>query len=216
MNIYFFVVRAEITQMMSLITKYFHKENFKMYTLSDQKVYFMNNQNDCLMLDTALTYAQRGWAVFPLHTIIDGRCTCGKQACSSAGKHPRTLHGVKDATTDEVTIRQWWTQWPEANIGIATGAISGLVVLDVDPRHDGDKSLEQWRAHYGYDFLHTVTSHTGGGGLHLFYTHPGQSIQIQNKVGLAPGLDIRGDGGYIVAPPSLHASGQHYAWKNNE
>src|SRR5262249_15398402 len=108
-----------------------------------------------------------------------------------------------------------WTQWPEANIGIATGAISGLVVLDVDPRHGGDESLEQWKTRYGHDFLTTVTSCTGGGGWHLFYTHPGQSMQIKNKVGLAPGLDIRGDGGYIVAPPSLHASGQRYAWKNN-
>jgi hypothetical protein len=173
----------------------------------------MQGEPRVVMLDTALAYAQRGWAVLPIHTMINGTCSCGKPSCSGPGKHPRTGHGVKDATTDEATIRRWWEQHPDANIGIATGAISNLVVLDVDPRHGGHESLEQWKAQYGDDFLNTVTSCTGGGGLHLLYTHPGQPMK--NWVSLAPGLDIRGDGGYIVAPPSLHGSGRRYAWKHH-
>src|SRR6266700_2778202 len=79
-------------------------------------------------LDAALTYAQKhGWAVLPIHTPRGGQCSCGNPTCTSVGKHPRTPHGVKDATTDEATIRDWWTRWPDANIGIATGADSGLV-----------------------------------------------------------------------------------------
>src|SRR5438128_1578448 len=162
------------------------------------------------MLDAALAYAQRGWSVFPVHTIVNGQCSCDNTTCASPGKHPRTTHGVQDAITDTSTIEQWWTQWRDANIGIRTGAVSGLVVLDVDPRHGGDASLEEWKALYGHDFLTTLISCTGGGGLHLFYAYPGQPVR--NKVGLAPGLDIRGDGGYIVAPPSIHVSGNRYVW----
>jgi putative DNA primase/helicase len=163
------------------------------------------------LLDSALAYATHGWAVHPLHTMHTGTCSCGQSSCPNPGKHPRTQHGVKDATTDEATIRQWWERHPDANIGIATGTISNLVVLDVDPRHGGDESLKQWTTQYGQDFLATVTSCTGGGGLHLLYTYPDQPIR--NKAGLAPGLDIRGDSGYIVAPPSMHASGQPYHWE---
>ena len=94
-------------------------------------------------LQAALSYARLGWAVLPLHTAINGLCSCGRANCSSPGKHPRTAHGVKDATTNEATIREWWQQRPDANIGIATGAVSGLVVLDVDPRHGGQESLQQ-------------------------------------------------------------------------
>jgi putative DNA primase/helicase len=118
---------------------------------------------------------------------------------------------VKDATTDEATIRQWWQQWPDANSGIATGAVSGLVVLDVDPRHGGEESLQQLIDAHNGDFPETVTSLTGGGGGHFYFASPG--VLVRNRVGLMPGLDIRGDGGYVVAPPSLHVSGQLYVWE---
>ncbi len=71
-------------------------------------------------LDAALDYASRGWPVLPLHTARShARCSCGRADCSSPGKHPRTEHGVKDATTDENTIRSWWKEHPTANVGIA-------------------------------------------------------------------------------------------------
>src|SRR5690242_19263286 len=95
------------------------------------------------IVEIALEYAARGWPVFPLHSIQAGACTCGKTPCGSAGKHPHTAHGVKDASTSDYVIRGWWTRWQDANVGIATGVASGLVVLDVDPDHGGEDSLRE-------------------------------------------------------------------------
>jgi hypothetical protein len=107
-------------------------------------------------------------------------------------------------------IRSWWGRWPQANIGLVTGEGSGLVVLDVDPRHGGHAGLEEMERRFG-PLPATVEAQTGGGGRHLLFKHPGE--RIPNSAGLlGPGLDIRGDGGYIVVPPSLHASGRRYAW----
>ena len=75
-------------------------------------------------LAAALQYARHGLAVFPIHTPTQDGCSCGKPSCNRVGKHPRTPHGVRDATTDEKAIRQWWNRWPDANVGIATGAAS--------------------------------------------------------------------------------------------
>src|SRR5690349_21780869 len=94
------------------------------------------------LFNAAMWYAQRGWPIFPLHGIRAGKCTCGSPTCGkSAGKHPRTKHGVHDATADPALIAQLWRQFPDANIGLATGEPSGVDVLDVDPRHYGDESL---------------------------------------------------------------------------
>jgi putative DNA primase/helicase len=147
-----------------------------------------------------------GWQVFPLHSLRDGICTCGNSACASPGKHPRTAHGLKDATTDPEQIRAWWEQWPDANIGIATGAESDLVVIDVDPRHGG--TLEALG-----ELPPTLTVHTGGGGWHLYLNYPdGMTIRNSASTKLGQGIDVRGEGGYVVAPPSLHVSGQRYTW----
>ena len=90
-------------------------------------------------LKAALDYAAMGWAVLPLHAVEKGRCTCGDAGCGSPGKHPRTNHGLKDATSDPDTIRAWWAAWPDSNVGVRTGEESGIVVLDVDPRHGGSR-----------------------------------------------------------------------------
>ncbi len=166
---------------------------------------------DCLA--AALGYAARDWLVLPLHTSIDGRCSCGKADCSNIGKHPRTEHGLKDATRDESTIRQWWARYPDANIGVATGVDSNLVVVDVDPRHGGDDTLADLIAQHG-PLPATVESLTGGGGRHILFAHPGNGQVIRNSIGeIGPGLDIRSDGGYVVVPPSVHASGRQYTWE---
>jgi hypothetical protein len=100
--------------------------------------------------------------------------------------------------------------WPDANVAIATGMESGIFVLDIDPRHGGDKSLEMLENQYG-SLPATLKSKTGNGGWHLFFRHPGTPIpNLISKIG--SGLDIRGDGGYVVAPPSLHQSGAYYQW----
>ncbi len=167
-------------------------------------------------VDAALAYGAAGWAVLPVAGMSDGQCAC-QRSCDHPAKHPLSRHGVHDATTDPVLIREWWRRSPRANVGIATGAASGLVVVDVDLPRGGRESLRAL-AGAGYELPPTLRSHTGGGGLHLFYAQaPG--VGVANAVGrLAgvapplPGIDVRGDGGYVVAPPSVHASGVRYRW----
>ncbi len=161
----------------------------------------------------ALRYADRGWSVLPLHSIRDGSCTCASgRACQSPGKHPHTQNGVTDATTDAPTVADWWDLWPDASVGIATGRASGLLVLDVDPRHGGDDTLHDLVGQNN-TLPDTVEVITGSGGRHLFFAYPG-SVEIGNSVSrLGPGLDVRSNGGYIVAPPSVHISGQQYEWE---
>jgi len=161
------------------------------------------------LLASALWFANKGMSVIPIHTPTGGTCSCGAPSCSSPGKHPRTANGLKDATTDTAQIRAWWAKWPDANIGIVTGAVSGIVVLDIDDRHDGDETLRDLEVKNG-DLPRTWRFLTGGGGQHVVLKHPG--LEIRNHAGkIGTGLDVRGDGGYIVAPPSLHVSGRRYA-----
>lgn len=158
----------------------------------------------------ALAYAEKGWKVFPTHTRRRGKCSCAKQ-CSSPAKHPVTKRGLLDAATDPGTIRDWWRRWPWANVAVATGAGSGIVVLDVDVDKGGADSLTTLRTEV--DIPATLTSHTGGGGLHLVFTHPGQPVKTRARA-FGAGLDVRGDGGYIIAPPSTHITGNHYTWED--
>lgn len=160
----------------------------------------MTTQPFTTCLEAALEYAERGWSVLPLHSVQDSRCTCGRADCPSPGKHPRTPNGLKEATTNEVTIREWWAKWRNANVGILTGKPSGLIVLDVDPRHGGDVSLDNIELQHG-PLPDTVEALTGGGGRHILLVYPG--FRVRNKTNLFPGVDVRADGGYIVAPPQL-------------
>jgi Bifunctional DNA primase/polymerase, N-terminal len=166
-----------------------------------------------------LNYAARGWAVFPVHGVFRGRCGCGMSDCSSPGKHPLTRRGVKDATTSRKIITRWWKRWPDANLALATGEPSGVVVIDVDPPR-GEFSLTRL-LDAGYELPETAAVRTGSGGLHLYYGAPGCSLG--NSAGRLPGVgfelpgvDLRADGGYVVAPPSIHVSGWRYAWMQGE
>jgi hypothetical protein len=165
-------------------------------------------------LSHALAFAARGLRVLPLHTplTISGRvrCSCGDPACENVGKHPRIRNGCHGAQTDPDRIRAWWRRWPYANLGIATGPGSGVCVLDVDPRHGGDETLQALERQYGAVPL-TWRFLTGGGGEHILFRCPAGE-RLSNSAGkLGEGLDTRGEGGLIVAPPSLHASGRRYA-----
>ena len=166
------------------------------------------------LLEAALGYARRSWPVSPLYSVDPGgRCSCRKQDCARPGKHPRTRNGLKDATTDEALIREYWGSCADANIAIATGRASGLLVIDIDPRHGGDESLEELNRLCGGALPHTVESLTGGGGRHVFFQQPDQEIHCSTNVGGLMGIDVRADGGYIVAPPSLHKSQRRYEWE---
>ena len=166
-------------------------------------------------LEAALEYAKGGWVIFPLHGINgQGQCTCGRAECRNPGKHPRTEHGLKDATSQEETIRSWWSRWLDAGIGLATGVESGVFAIDVDPRHGWDKTLADLDCKYGKLPL-TRESRTGGGGRHLVFRISEGEI-IRNSAGkLGPGLDVRGEGGYVVLAPSLPCSGNRYEWLND-
>lgn len=160
------------------------------------------------LVEVALRYGQHGWPVLPLHTPIGRGCSCSASECGSPGKHPRTARGVHEASTGHGRIRDWWARWPHANVGVATGAASGLVVLDVD-LPDGPDSLAELEARHG-SLPATCEQRTGSGGRQLLFAHPGTTVR--NRAGVVPGIDVRGDGGYIVVPPSLHAAGDRYQW----
>lgn len=164
------------------------------------------------LLAAALEYAAGGARVFPLFHIAAGRCSCGED-CSSPGKHPRTKHGLDEASSDPAQLRAWWGRWPGGNIGVATGAASGIVVLDVDPEHGGEESFALLEQELG-PAPETARQRTGSGGTHLIFAHPG-GRRIGNRARLLPGIDVRGDGGYIVVPPSNHISGGCYAWRGS-
>ena len=150
------------------------------------------------MLAAALAHAGAGKPVFPVR--VD--------------KTPLTANGFKGATTDEQTIRKWWRRWPDAGIGIPTGKASGLLVLDIDPPHGGYASLCDLLGEHNA-LPETREARTGGGGIHYVFEYP-QGVEVRNSAGkLGGGIDVRGEGGYIIAPPSLHASGQRYARLND-
>ena len=165
----------------------------------------------------ALLYARHGLPVVPMHTTTHGRCSCGRgEACSSPGKHPRTAHGVNDATTDRKLINKWWREWPKANIGIAVGEGPGLIALDIDPRHNGEKTLSAKEAELG-KLPNTVTSLTGGGGRHLIYKQPGFKVRKDSHGKfIGRGVDVLASGSIMIVPPSRHASGGRYRWKEGQ
>jgi archaellum biogenesis ATPase FlaH len=155
----------------------------------------------------ALAYAKGGWPVFPVHGIQNGHCTCGKAGCEKPGKHPRTTHGLKDATTEEAMIRAWWARWPDGNIGHPTGKV---VVLDIDGPA-GEAALAELEAKRG-KLPATLTARTGReGGKHLYFDANGAKAR-NSASKLGPHLDIRGEGGYVILPPSIHQSGNTYQW----
>lgn len=151
------------------------------------------------MKDWALQYAGMGFAVFPI---------------KPRDKTPLTSHGFKDATTNKDMISSWWDKYPDANIAVATGSRSGgLVVIDLDRREDkgidGYEMLIDWQKEHG-NLPDTWQSITGGGGYHLFYR---DSAINRSRAKLYPGVDVRGEDGYVVVPPSIHSSGNCYTWE---
>jgi hypothetical protein len=150
------------------------------------------------MVDYALAYAAKGWAVFPL---IPG----GKKPVIPAWEGGQ---GFKDATCDEATIRAWWERWPDANIGLPIP--DGYVVLDVDPRHGG--TLEALG-----EIPDTVIARTGGGGWHVWFKLSELDILLETELRgdtPIPGVDIRAAGKhYVVVAPSVHESGEQYRWE---
>jgi predicted Rdx family selenoprotein len=138
-----------------------------------------------------------GFAVFP---------------CQTGAKTPATPHGFQDATKDLDRIRRCWTRRPDLNVAIATGAVSGIVVLDIDDYKGGGDSLIELEKRYGALPV-TMSATTPRGGQHYYFRHPGQFVP--NAVDLVPGIDVRGDGGYVLLPPSI-VDGKPYEWDDRQ
>ncbi len=154
------------------------------------------------MLAAAVGCAEGGWPVFPLHTPQpDGTCSCRDNCGKQCGKHPRTHHGLKDATIDVDQVRAWWTKWPDANIGFRTGVVAD--VLDID-HADVHEATVAWPL---VDMPGGPVVRTGG-GWHFYVLPTGKG----NRARICGPVDWRGDGGYVILPPSLHASGRRYEW----
>lgn len=156
-----------------------------------------------MFLTAALAYARHGIPVLPVHTpAASGGCSCARDGCDRPGKHPRLRRGLTDASTDPHRIERWWSRWPDANIGLRTGI--AMDVADID-------SAEGWhtlRHLLGGEMPAGPQVRTGGGGWHFWFA----PIGYGNRVRLLPGVDWRGAGGYVVAPPSRHTSGTDYVW----
>lgn len=149
------------------------------------------------METAALEYLARHWSVIPL---------------LPRGKRPAIRwQTYQRARPTEQDVHAWFSRWPDANVGIVTGRVSGLVVFDVDPAHGGEQSLAELELRYGA-LPHTIEAVTGGGGRHVYFLYP--ALPVANRAGFHAGLDFRGDGGYVVAPPSVHESGVYYAWRD--
>jgi hypothetical protein len=145
--------------------------------------------------EAARDYAARGWSVIPMQP---------------RGKRPLVAwREFQQHAARGDQIEAWFRHWPDANVGVVTGRVSGLIVLDIDVQHGGPASVVALEALHG-SLPPTVEAHTGGGGRHLYFAHPGTTVA--NRVALYPGIDLRGDGGCVVAPPSVHPSGRRYVW----
>jgi hypothetical protein len=161
------------------------------------------------ILQAALAYASRGLAIFP---VPPGTKKSYKSAAHSGGR-------AWGMTRDADEIRRDFAQWPDAGIGIPTGAINGIIVVETDTvagghAHDGDLALAELEAEHGAlpDTLQAVSP---SGSIHRYFRHPGGGIKIKNSCSeIAPGIDVRGDGGMVVAPPTLRPGVGRYHWRN--
>lgn len=152
-------------------------------------------------------------------STVAADCRGAAHACARRGGSPLPIEPrgkrplvawleLQRRIADDDEIAAWFARWPDANVGIVTGRVSGIVVVDVDPRHGGADSLRQLqREHAG---LPPTVEAVTGGGRHLYFAL--REPVLHNRVGLRPGIDLRAEGGCVVAPPSMHPGGRCYAW----
>jgi hypothetical protein len=154
-------------------------------------------------IDAALVvYLSRGWQLLP---------------CQPLAKRPITARGFRDATDDPARVAAWRRRWPDANWAVATGAVSGVIVIDIDAHHGGPRALAALEARLG-PLPAGPRVRTPHGGSHYFFAYPADGRPIPCSAGrLGPGVDVRGDGGYVLVPPSRvrRADGAiaAYAWQ---
>ncbi len=156
-----------------------------------------------MLLDAALAYARHGIPVLPVQSpAADGSCSCGRPGCERPGKHPRLRHGLTEASVDPRRIEMWWTRWPAANVGLRTGIVMDVADVDSPGGWHGLRHL------LGDAMPVGPQVRTGGGGWHFWF----RPLGFGNRGRLLPGVDWRGAGGYVIAPPSRHADRTTYYW----
>ena len=166
------------------------------------------------MLYEALRCAEAGLRMVPLYEVDDSLvCACRHGAAcedKQRGKHPRILEWQKHASAELDCVRRWWTKWPRAGLGVATGAKSNVWVLDLD----GDGALAWYKSKCREHGLTKTRGAKTGRGRHLWWRWPDDAeVTIRNtQKQIAPGVDVRGEGGYVVVPPTMHRSGVRYEW----
>lgn len=160
------------------------------------------------MNPTQLKTLSSRWPIFPIHWIEGGHCSCS-QVCNSPGKHPLTRRGVKSATQDWERIAAWHEHWPKANWGIACGGNTRLLVVDIDDYGNADSIMRRLSPDGNYPDCPTVE--TGSGGMHLYFTAPEGWHPKNSASAIADGVDIRTEGGYVLAPGSRNLQGG-YNW----
>jgi len=159
----------------------------------------------------AAAYCRRGWRVIQLHDYTAGACSCraGQHCGRSAGKHPIADAWQHNYLSTPPEVFAAWAARPQANVGIVTGPASGIWVLDVDPDHDGHNRLGELELAFG-PLPKTYTVRTGSGGMHFYFALGDVDFDLTNSRGRLPaGLDVRGRGGFVVAPPSVSGRGPY-------
>lgn len=162
----------------------------------------------------AIQLSKRGLIVMPVHGLKwvkeELACTCGKPDCSNVAKHPIFFRWQQIGRESPATIEAWYRTYKDANLAVITGKESGIVVLDVDTKNNGYESLKAAEEQYE-ELPETPTVITGSGGRHFYFRHPGGRVGNRAKM-FGGGVDVRGDGGFVVAPHSKHMKGQ-YEWE---
>lgn len=169
-------------------------------------------------VDSAINLLGYGFSLVPVHRPVVDRdglvsCSCKRGSdCPSIGKHPIPPAWTDVASRKPDSVKAWWKALKSPNAGVVTGKVSGVVVLDIDPRHNGNESLDEMQSKNG-KLPDTAMVITGSGGAHYYFKHPGASVKNATNVGGMSGIDFRGDGGFVVSPGSLHLSGCYYDWE---
>lgn len=155
----------------------------------------------------ALSYLEYGWSVVPCHVPVTGGCSCGRDDCTWPGKHPRiSWREYTSRRPTEKEVLHWFDdEFYESNLGVVTGQVSGVLVVDVDGGLERFKPLKLPKD--------TLVARSGGGGYHFYYEC---HRPVPSRIGAAPKIDIKADGGFIVLPPSVHNSGHPYRWIHGE
>lgn len=148
-------------------------------------------------------YINYQWQIFPIYAPFQNKCSCKKPDCSAPAKHPLIFNSFRSATNDISIIQSWLNKYPHCNWAIATGRASNLIIVDVDLNKNGADSLK----HLKMPITHTVLS---GNGYHYYFRLPPEYHNLRSFTAILPGVDIKANGGYIVAPPSKHINGRNY------